>query len=377
MTKSDPSEAPLSRDEFFRRFVFVNFQNPVPDAFPERDAWYALYASRFSDDPPAMTDRQVIQQNILNLLTKLSDPDADLRFMSLNDLFDILTNPNSAFLTGDGHFSTNLANGLLKCLEDQHGDVQNQALKWYVHRVVSGEDLQLTGHCDSSLGPMSLRLPADSLPPLLEKLANLTTSQTIDTSVPNAALRVIVDTLPHPQTGQAAPQNVLSAYSAVSQVLIPRLTGTTPSASGRRGSVVRGMLEKDPEKGFSSDALDVLIKVVKSFGPLLQEHELAALQAPVMAIFRDDTAGTVVTKRALTAIAALVLHFSDNQLNAFVRSLTETLSSSSITIVHRKHLIAAIGVIARAAPAKIGPHIPTLVPFVYAALGEDGVPKKK
>lgn len=204
-------------------------------------------------------------------------------------------------------------------------------------------------------------------------MTDLTASQTIDTSVPNTALRVIVDTLPHPQSGQPAQQNAITAYSAVSKVLIPRLTGPTPSASGRRGSVVLGMLEKDPSKGFSSDAIDVLIKVVTCFGPLLQESELAALQGPVMGIIHNDTAGTVVTKRALTAISALVLHFSEHQLNSFVASLTETLSSPNISTVHRRHLIAAIGAIARSAPAKFGPHLNTLTPFVFAAVGEDGV----
>ena len=224
-----------------------------------------------------------------------------------------------------------------------------------------------------SLGPLAIRLPFESLTPLLERLANLTSSQTIDTSVPNTALRVIIDTLPHPQAGQPAPQNVVTAYSAVSQVLIPRLTGPTSSPSGRRGSVVRGMLEKDPSKGFSSDAIDVLIKVVTCFGPLLQDGEIAALQEPLMAIIHNDTAGTVVTKRALAAISALVLYFSDNQLTAFVSHLTETLSSANITTVHRRHLIAVIGSIARSAPAKFAPHLNSLVPFVFAAVGEEGV----
>lgn len=77
-----------------------------------------------------MADRQVTQQNIFSLLSKLDDPDADLRYMSLNDLFGILTNPASAFLSGDHRSATKLADGLLKALDDQHGDVQNQALKW-------------------------------------------------------------------------------------------------------------------------------------------------------------------------------------------------------------------------------------------------------
>jgi hypothetical protein len=217
-----------------------------------------------------------------------------------------------------------------------------------------------------------VRLPFESLTPLLEQLAALTASQTIDISVPNTALRVIVDTLPRPQPGQPPSQNAITAYSAVSKVLVPRLTGPTPSTSRRRGSVVKGMMEKDPSRGFSSDAIDVLIKVVTCFGPLLQESELAALQVPVMAIIQNDTAGTVVTKRALAAISALVLHFSDNQLNSFVSTLTKTLSSD-ISMVQRRHLIAAIGAIARTAPAKFGPHLDTLAPFVFSAVGEDDI----
>lgn len=77
-----------------------------------------------------MSDRQATQQNILSLLAKLDDPDADLRYMSLNDLFGILSHPSSVFLSSDTQSSQKLAEGLLKALDDQHGDVQNQALKW-------------------------------------------------------------------------------------------------------------------------------------------------------------------------------------------------------------------------------------------------------
>ena len=78
-----------------------------------------------------MADRQVTQQTVLSHIAKLDDPDADLRYMSLNDLYTILTGPSSSFLSGDNRCSNKLAEGLLKALDDQHGDVQNQALKWY------------------------------------------------------------------------------------------------------------------------------------------------------------------------------------------------------------------------------------------------------
>lgn len=95
----------------------------------------SLNPTSFPDNthsPINMADRQVTQQTIFTLLSKLNDPDADLRYMSLNDLYGILTNPNSSFLSHDRGTSTNLAEGLLKALDDQHGDVQNQALKWFV-----------------------------------------------------------------------------------------------------------------------------------------------------------------------------------------------------------------------------------------------------
>lgn len=174
--------------------------------------------------------------------------------------------------------------------------------------------------------------------------------------------------LPRPQSGQPASTEASAAYSSVSRVLIPRLVGPTPSPTGRRGSVVKGMLEKDPSKGFSSDAIDVLIQVVTCFGPLLSEQELTDLKNSVMTIIDNDTAGTVVTKRALAAISALVLHFSDNQLNEFVGELVQRFQSPSV--VHQRHLIATVGSIARSVPAKFGPHLPVLAPFVFSAVDE-------
>jgi cullin-associated NEDD8-dissociated protein 1 len=222
----------------------------------------------------------------------------------------------------------------------------------------------------NSLGPLVVRLPVDSLSPLLERLTTLTASQSIDTSVPNTALRVIVTSLPSPQSGTAPSQEATAAYAAISKVLIPRLTGQTPSRATRRGSVTKGMLEKDSAKGFSSDAIDVVIEVVNCFGPLLKEVEVAALQHSVMAIIENDTAGTVVTKRALAAIAALVSHFSDAQLSSFVSELIESFRSAHLSANKRRHLIATVGSLARAAPKKFGAYLKTLAPFVLSAVSE-------
>jgi hypothetical protein len=82
-----------------------------------------------------MADRQAVQQSVNGLLSKLDDADPDMRYMSLNDLYGVLNNPNSTYLSHDQYSATKLAEGLLKALDDQHGDVQNQALKWLGQRT--------------------------------------------------------------------------------------------------------------------------------------------------------------------------------------------------------------------------------------------------
>src|SRR5436190_13979739 len=121
----------------------------------------------------------------------------------------------------------------------------------------------------NSLGPLVVRLPPDILSPLLDRLTQMTTSQTTDTSVPNTALRVILTSLPHPDPGSGSSREAQTGYAAVSKVLIPRLVGSP--VRWRGSEPMKGMLANDPAKGLSSDALDVLIEVVKSFGPVLKE----------------------------------------------------------------------------------------------------------
>jgi hypothetical protein len=75
-------------------------------------------------------DRSSCQQGISMLLTKINDPDPDIRFMQLSDLENILLSPASEYLRNDTHTTARLIEALLKSLADQNGEVQNQALKW-------------------------------------------------------------------------------------------------------------------------------------------------------------------------------------------------------------------------------------------------------
>lgn len=68
--------------------------------------------------------------NVTSLLPKLNDADADLRYMSLNDLYNVLNAGSPAFLSGDYHTCAKTVDCLLRTLDDSHGEVQNQAIKW-------------------------------------------------------------------------------------------------------------------------------------------------------------------------------------------------------------------------------------------------------
>lgn len=162
------------------------------------------------------------------------------------------------------------------------------------------------------------------------------------------------------------------AYVAVSKVLIPRLIGrvVVPSAKSPP-QLPTGLLERQKDKGFSSDAVDVMIEIVKCYGSLLQDQELMALAESVMNIIESPQASGVVKKRALAAVGVLLINFNDAQVSSFVSALTTSFQKQSLTTENRRFLVATIGTLAKATPAKFGPYLNITVPFVLNALSQD------
>lgn len=74
-------------------------------------------------------------QTVAALLPKLQDVDPDFRYMSLNDLFQVLSIGKSDFLYHDYNTAAKTVDGILKTLDDQNGEVQNLAIKWYVAKI--------------------------------------------------------------------------------------------------------------------------------------------------------------------------------------------------------------------------------------------------
>lgn len=68
---------------------------------------------------------------ISQLLAKLGDSDPDFRFMALNDLLSVLVNGRPEILQNDFNTAARTADHLVRALDDQNGEVQNLAIKWY------------------------------------------------------------------------------------------------------------------------------------------------------------------------------------------------------------------------------------------------------
>jgi cullin-associated NEDD8-dissociated protein 1 len=69
-------------------------------------------------------------QTIYMLLPKITDNDPDFRFMALNDLHQALTSGKPDILAHDYSTSARTVDLVTKALDDQNGEVQNQAIKW-------------------------------------------------------------------------------------------------------------------------------------------------------------------------------------------------------------------------------------------------------
>ncbi len=222
-----------------------------------------------------------------------------------------------------------------------------------------------------SIGPIATRVPGETIAPLIDKITDLT-NKDIDISIPNTALRSLIASLPQPKPNEVPSHEIKDAYNALSKVLIPRLVGHVVIPSGKPlPQLPAGLLELQKDKGYSSDAVDVMIEIVKCYGSLLQDIELVALAKAVMNIVESPQAGGVVKKRAMAGIGALLPHFNDTQLQSFVRALTESYESSELTVEHRKFLVATIGTLARSSPTKFGPFVDEVVPYVLNVLSQE------
>ncbi|KAI1125115.1 armadillo-type protein [Nemania abortiva] len=290
-------------------------------------------------------------QTIGSLLSKLSDADPDFRFMSLNDLHQILTKPKTDFLAHDYNTSSRIVDAVIKTLDDQNGEVQNLAVR--------------------CIGPLAAKIPTSVITPMLEKLTMVEIKNSVDNSLPSLALRSAISALQRPIPGVSPSREVLDTYTIISHVLIPRILGLSPAGAASHPDT-RGLLDKsDP----SPEAVDVLIEVVRCFGPLLQPLEVEKLQDVVVKVLERPATPSPVKKRAVVALAVLAPFLTDSVLGAFIAKIQKSMKQPKISPVMLRLYITVLGSLARAIPHQFGTHLTEIVPSVLSTLSQEELQK--
>ncbi|RYP73047.1 hypothetical protein DL770_007848 [Monosporascus sp. CRB-9-2] len=287
---------------------------------------------------------------INQLLSKLSDADPDFRFMSLNDLNQILTGQKSEFLRTDYNTASRITDAVIKALDDQNGEVQNLAVK--------------------CISPLAAKIPPSVVAPLLDKLTMIKIENSVDNSIPSLALRNAISSLPKPVPGVQVSKEVTDTYHTISRVLIPRILGySVPSnAPNQMAGDPKGILDhSDP----SAEAVDVLIEVVRCYGPLLQPLEVEKLQDVVVKVLERSSTASPVKKRAVVALAILAPHLSDEVLERLVERIQKAMEAPNLSPIMRRLYITITGSLARSIPHQLGEYVPKLVPSVLGVLSQE------
>src|SRR3569833_447928 len=226
-----------------------------------------------------------------------------------------------------------------------------------------------------SLGPLVVKLPSQIIGPLMEKLSSLKLENSVDNTVPALALKTVIEALPRPAMGVVPTKDVAEAYAGVSRVLIPRLLGRNllqTRAGGNQNVRLpppqEGLLES--EFSLNPESVDVLIEVVRCFGPMLQPVEIEAMQDTVVTLLEKDRGTSVVKKRAVVAVSILAIYLSADVLATFVSRSVSALRDPKVSAVTRRLYITIMGSMARSIPGRFGQHIDAVVPFILDPLNE-------
>ncbi len=214
-----------------------------------------------------------------------------------------------------------------------------------------------------SLGPLVKKLNYPVIAPMMEKLSSLKLQNSVDNAVPFLALRAVVENLPRPVPGLAISREVQESYHSISRVLVPRFAPS--GSSSKPGS---GFLDGQE---LSSEAVDVLIEIVRCFGVMLQPLEIESLQYAVESLLGEEKGSSVVKKRAVVAVSMLAHYLPEDLLINFISRSAAVLNNAGLAPVTRRLYITILGSMARSIPQRLGPHLPQLVPFVFKALDED------
>ncbi|KAM0753363.1 TIP120-domain-containing protein [Meredithblackwellia eburnea MCA 4105] len=263
---------------------------------------------------------------VQQLCQKMKNPDADLRFMALNDLISDIQRSGDAFGVDEATEHTTVEQ-VLQLLNDTNGEVKNQAVKALAALVkhVSEARIQI----------------------IIDRLVGLTASK--DEGVRDIAslgLKTVV--------AEIIPESPLA--STVCLKLAPKVIAQIESSSSSTELLI--------------DALELLADIVSRFETTVKS--MGSLQTSVLKAVSPllDHDRAVVRKRSITTTASLIASSDVSLFDSLITS-TVTKSLKSTTVEKVKTAVALVAALAKVAPAKMSKKAAQLVPLILKASSKE------
>lgn len=281
--------------------------------------------------------------SIRQLLDNLNSLDADIRFMSFNDLNSILSKESTdtrTILTTD--VLESISEAILPKLDDPITEVQNQAVKWYVFSYI--EDAAFINvFVRSSLEPLMQRISTSQVEEVVcelrDRLKDKDNSES-KSSITYMALRTVI--------GKSM------ATSAVARIFIEHLLP---------------FLYQDMAD--SVDSMDVLTDMLKRFGSSVTSAEVGRTLDALLKVVLSGK--NIIRKRAVVAVGFLSRYLDDKQWQSLNNSVLQGINnkeSQSATIIV---LIFLCGILAKSEPVRFKNFMAESFPKVASHLEIDTI----
>ncbi|TPX40273.1 hypothetical protein SeLEV6574_g06705 [Synchytrium endobioticum] len=267
------------------------------------------------------------QYVIADLLNKMSNTDADYRYMSVNDMMNELNKPN---FQCEELVEKKMVNAILKLLEDNIAEVQNVAIK--------------------CLGPMVKKIREAQLSDTITKLCDLMQDSKEETKdIASIGLKTVVLEI----SGASA-----AAPAIVKKLLVRLIT----------------QLRSDTRE-VSLDTLDIMSEVLSRFSHLITPQDMyPAAHTPLQRSIQDtllpllNHSRPAVRKRTTVAIGNLVAHEPDDLFNDLLTNILSELNAkqSAKDADKLRTLVGCVSTISRYSSHRLGTHLSELLPYIIS-----------
>ncbi|KAI8337575.1 armadillo-type protein [Chlamydoabsidia padenii] len=252
---------------------------------------------------------------VANLLEKMDSQDRDFRYMALNDLMNELQKNT---FTNDSMVETKVVAAVLKLMGDKNTEVQNLAVK--------------------CLAPLVKQIREENLLDIINKLCQFAGQQKNEElrGIASIGLKTVVLEV-NPNRGHR-----------VCVAMIPRLLEILQNTDG--------------DYEMQMDTMDILADVISRFGGQVPEHQQSLIQQTLLSFLSHSR--TTIRKRTTFAIGYLAVHINDNLFDSTLTYILDGFEKNRNSSDKLRTIVQSTGVLSRYSPARIGRHLPEIVPMV-------------